>query len=67
METTFRHLFNPIKMGNVPIKNRIVHPTHVIFFSIDRYESPSEEQTAHYLAAHARSALDSSSAQAWEG
>lgn len=54
METTFRHLFSPINIGNVTIENRIVNPAHGTLFSIDPHEDPPGDQMAHYLAARAR-------------
>jgi mycofactocin system FadH/OYE family oxidoreductase 2 len=51
-EQEFRHLFSPLQVGNITLRNRIVCPAHcTAFFS--EGEAPNERM-ARYLAARAR-------------
>lgn len=53
MTSVFKHLFSPITIKNLTIKNRIVFPAHGTMFSIDPLEDPQGGQMADYLAARA--------------
>jgi mycofactocin system FadH/OYE family oxidoreductase 2 len=51
-EQELKHLFSPIKIGNMTVNNRIVFPAHwTCFFSQDK---PPNERLMHYLAARAK-------------
>ncbi len=51
-EQEFKHLFSPIKIGNMTLRNRIVCPAHCTAF-YGEGEAPNERMM-HYLAARAR-------------
>ncbi len=51
-EQEFRHLFSPIKIGNITLRNRIVNPAHCTAF-FGEGEAPNERM-ARYLAARAK-------------
>ena len=51
-EQEFKHLFSPIKIGNITLRNRIVCPAHCTAF-YGEGEAPNERMM-HYLAARAR-------------
>jgi len=51
-EQEFRHLFSPIKIGNITLRNRIVCAAHCTAF-FGEGEAPNERM-ARYLAARAR-------------
>jgi 2,4-dienoyl-CoA reductase-like NADH-dependent reductase (Old Yellow Enzyme family)/thioredoxin reductase len=48
----FKHLFSPVKIGNITLRNRIVCPAHCTAF-FGEGEAPNERM-ARYLAARAR-------------
>jgi 2,4-dienoyl-CoA reductase-like NADH-dependent reductase (Old Yellow Enzyme family)/thioredoxin reductase len=51
-EQEFKHLFSPIKIGNITLHNRLVCPAHCTAY-FGEGEAPNERM-AHYLAARAR-------------
>ena len=51
-EQEFRHLFSPIKIGNITLRNRIVCPAHCTAFFGEG--EPPNERMARYLAARAK-------------
>jgi 2,4-dienoyl-CoA reductase-like NADH-dependent reductase (Old Yellow Enzyme family)/thioredoxin reductase len=52
VEQEFRHLFSPIQIGNITLRNRIVCPAHCTAF-FGEGEAPNERM-ARYLATRAR-------------
>lgn len=54
MATQFRHLFSPIQIRNLTLKNRIIFNAHATGFSSDPREDPPGERYAYYLARRAR-------------
>jgi len=51
-DTQFKHLFSPIKIRNVEIKNRIVFLPHLPLYA-DQYYAPTS-RTTHYYAERAK-------------
>lgn len=48
----FKHLFSPLKIGNMVVPNRIVLPAHWTCFFFQ--DEPPNERLMHYLAARAK-------------
>jgi mycofactocin system FadH/OYE family oxidoreductase 2 len=51
-EQEFKHLFSPLKIGTMTVRNRIVFPAHWTWF-FSGHEAPNE-RTMHYYAARAK-------------
>ncbi|MBI4595107.1 MAG: hypothetical protein HY730_01870, partial [Candidatus Tectomicrobia bacterium] len=55
MKTMFNHLFSPIKINNVTVKNRILQPAHAKIYE-DRIDNGAltSERNAYYHAERAK-------------